>query len=1318
MIPERAAEVIVDLPGDTAGRRGSGYLVATDRVLTAAHVVAGAAKIRVRFEADRPGEWTATIAEVRSALPGADVAVLTVDGAPTEPVRYGRIGHRDAVLQCSSLGFPRFKLRQDTGGVYRDTAHVVGSVAVLANARSGALELTVPAPPSAEPGHSPWEGMSGAPVFAGEHLIGLVHQHHPKEGTGRLTALRVDGFPPDLRAFLDIPDALPDVLPHDLGALTEATYVAQVKDIAPERLVQREDHLARLVEFCAGPEPYLWLRGRPWAGKTALTSWFVLHPPAGVRAASFFVTSRMSGYADAEAFLQAMIEQLAVIAGRTEAVAGTQVARRGLFLDLLDAAALRCRERGERLLLVVDGLDEDQGRNPSIAYLLPKRPPDGVRVLVSSRPHPGVPSDVSGGHPLHHCPRWQLDPTPYARHTEAEARHELGELLRRPEMAGVLGLIAACGGGLTLSDLIELTGMPRFKLSGRLGSAFGRSLRLQSREASDRVYLFAHETLRAEAEAALGEAALRAHRERLHRWAEGYRDRGWPEDTPNYLLQPYGRQLIFLADLPRLCALATDRARQDLLLRRTGSHYVSLTELNTALNLLVRQSRPDLLTAALLAEDRSRISERGTVPPDLPALYARLGQVARAQTLATVNGGSTTYARLAVTLAESAPERAGHALSAALSAVPAATSANRGRRAHRLIDLIVPCSLLRPGEVPHLVRECESLIDPDDGNARYKLVEALVESGNVAAAEPIARGIDAPDTFWRIRALTAVAMGLEDVDLTRARRLLDEADRLARSPAEGGDSPDAYDLIAKAATRLDPDRLPSLVRRASDALESREIGRPAAIRTLIGAGRLDEAQRAFAELTGFVRAVTGEELLGGLLRAGRMEEAGTLIDEEPNPVIKNHWLFEFVERLAVSGHSEEAVRRAADGYFGAAALTTVAGALVTAAPAEALRLADQALRAAHSTPHVQHRDETLAALAESLATDDPSRAAQAVAAMDTKDSWSESVAARTFAAAGDLERTLAVLDRCDQRDAVAENAMSAALLGGRITDATTLAGASSDDLAGAVRRLGEALVSRRRPRPATKAVQAALFVCARYEGLERLRIRAAVLAALADAGLLRRPLRLLKPFPPEEPAADPVLDFRWVDPGHERPWWAIVPDLGALARAVAARDPASARRLVEIGRSRIPAESNRHRTESLAMLALGLAPIAPEGAQALAWKSRSALEGDFPGHTSVGALPDVIHDTAHVFCAVALARTGLPGEAEAVARVVIDPEERARALAYLAELLADQDRNQAERITADLLGGEHWRAAFSALRVLRPDALRAVLDAVLTQSRS
>jgi hypothetical protein len=84
---------------------------------------------------------------------------------------------------------------------------------------------------------------------------------------------------------------LSEGVPSTAAGLLQAGYTAQVRDIAPERLLGREQELTELIRFCAGEERYQWWQADPWAGKSALAAWFVLHPPAGVGVVSFLVTN-------------------------------------------------------------------------------------------------------------------------------------------------------------------------------------------------------------------------------------------------------------------------------------------------------------------------------------------------------------------------------------------------------------------------------------------------------------------------------------------------------------------------------------------------------------------------------------------------------------------------------------------------------------------------------------------------------------------------------------------------------------------------------------------------------------------------------------------------------------------------------------------------------------------------------------------------------------------------------------------------------------------------------------------------------------------
>jgi Trypsin-like peptidase domain len=264
--PTRVAELLVMPVRPGPGRRGSGYRVSASAVLTAAHVVHDAATVRVRFDADRPTEWL-TDGTVAWSDEAVDVAVVTIAPRPEEKrgiasVEFGQVTERDAVLRCSAMGFPRFKLRNDPAqptddgnpSQYRDSVHAVGSIAVLSNRRQGTLEVSVSPPgPDPDPRRSPWEGMSGAAVWSAGRIIGLVAEHHPSDGLGRLAATRVDRWyerlPRDqldeLRRLLPrLPvsaSVLVDVVPASPSDVVVEGYLAEVRDIAPERLAARRN---------------------------------------------------------------------------------------------------------------------------------------------------------------------------------------------------------------------------------------------------------------------------------------------------------------------------------------------------------------------------------------------------------------------------------------------------------------------------------------------------------------------------------------------------------------------------------------------------------------------------------------------------------------------------------------------------------------------------------------------------------------------------------------------------------------------------------------------------------------------------------------------------------------------------------------------------------------------------------------------------------------------------------------------------------------------------------------------------------------------
>ncbi|HEX6686893.1 MAG TPA: helix-turn-helix transcriptional regulator [Candidatus Limnocylindrales bacterium] len=343
-----------------------------------------------------------------------------------------------------------------------------------------------------------------------------------------------------------------------------SAYLEQVRRISPPRLVGRDDELRELERFCTAPDggQYMWWRAAAWAGKSALMSWFVLHPPLRTRVVSFFITARFAGQSDRTAFADVLMEQLAQLLERPMPAFVTPATRDAHLLGMLGDAARVCQKRGQRLVLVVDGLDEDTGvvAGPdaySIAAVLPSRPVAGMRVIVAGRPNPPVPADVPDDHPLRDPGIVRvLDESPHAKVIRTDAERELDRLLDgTPAEQDLLGLITAAGGGLSGADLAELTGWSPRQVDRQLHTVAGRTFaRLgtgwRDGTGSD-VYLLGHEELRISAIRFLGAARLDGYRGRLHTRADRYRDQGWPERTPEYLLRGYHSMLHDAGVLPQ-----------------------------------------------------------------------------------------------------------------------------------------------------------------------------------------------------------------------------------------------------------------------------------------------------------------------------------------------------------------------------------------------------------------------------------------------------------------------------------------------------------------------------------------------------------------------------------------------------------------------------------------------------------------------------------------------------------------------------------------------------------------------------------------------
>lgn len=743
-----------------------------------------------------------------------------------------------------------------------------------------------------------------------------------------------------------------------LSAPVRSAYREQVRRIAPPELVGREAELADLAAFCttdSGPS-YAWWRAEAWAGKTALMSWFALHPPQGVRVVPFFVTARLGAQNDITAYVDVVLEQLAELAGEGLPAHLTAATREAHVLHLYGLAAEACARRGERLVLLVDGLDEDRGftRGPdvhSIASLLPARPPAGMRVLVAGRLNPPLPGDVPPGHPLYDPGIVRTLPrSPYAQVIRAEAERELKQLILGDGLElELLGLVAAAGGGLTAQDLAALTGAVPYQVADALRTRAGRTFgkRLE-------VYLLGHEELQVQAELMLGAAELARHRERLYGWAEEWRAAGWPADTPAYLLRGLFRMALAAGDVDRLLALAMDETRHDRMLVATGSDAAALGEIRETADRVAADEPADLSALLRLAVRRGGVSGRnGGVTPTLCRAWAELGRTDKAVALAHAIPGRRVHVGA---LAEVGRVLAADGdITRALDVLAEAEEAlHRAPRHDRAFFASTACLLEALAEVGAPLRECgdrggalpagrvDSPAPDHDDRLRFSaracgdrlaevvlaavedsaaqdgvlaLVEFWARTGRVARAERLARSLGADR---RTPALIRLAVALAETgDRAAADALFDD---VRRDLLDGGPAPLHGGLTVTTGAWFAP--LVTALLRTGDLTGAESVVTAALARwpddmdlpalkvsVLTHQGRLERAQVWVRGVgVGLSRDFAEAELACALARAGRVEEARARVVGIPMDHPRADVAKAAAETLAAVGRYTEAER--------------------------------------------------------------------------------------------------------------------------------------------------------------------------------------------------------------------------------------------------------------------------------------------------------------------------------------------------------------------------------------------------------------------------
>ncbi len=575
-----------------------------------------------------------------------------------------------------------------------------------------------------------------------------------------------------LRAMLE--NLVEEVTSLGLGSLSVDdrvnAYLPNMLNSLTQNLCEgREEEIQEINEFIHNNEDgyqWWWWRAEAWAGKTTLMAHLAKNPEPGVSVAAAFIVGLELANSDSDAFYAHLIPQLAKIAGLSRVEIPTDLQGRDAQLKrMISIAAAKVRLNGGRLLILVDGLDEDQGRysvngikKQSIIASLPELLPSNVRVIVSSRPNPPLPIDVPDTHPLQNRKFWHpLRKSEFAKAAEKVAREELKEIFGREYGRKILAFMAASGGWLTARDLAELTGQEINDIENTLiDGATARSFRTMQIADEESAYSIGHDLLdqmfvcghlekrirpprsqgihadieadrdryeqeRAEIEADRGRYqqerfdALKEWRRKIAVWAEKYTKQKLTEPTPDYFCSEALANLLSgdpdLED--KAVAILTNQSRISLLYAKHGNDYQSITQLQSFVDILAMRIKKipskSLTHLATALHFLSELSERTrNIPTKLPAVFALLGK-------------SDYAVELALSIVE--PREQANALDAIADALAKSGKVTEASKAANLA-----------------LSSAKTITDPYDKSiALADIADALAKSGKVAEASKAAK---------------------------------------------------------------------------------------------------------------------------------------------------------------------------------------------------------------------------------------------------------------------------------------------------------------------------------------------------------------------------------------------------------------------------------------------------------------------------------------------------------------------------------------------------------------------------------------------------
>jgi len=390
--------------------------------------------------------------------------------------------------------------------------------------------------------------------------------------------------------------------------------VAHLIDFYTQTFVGREQEWEYLAHFAGQESPgYVLVEAPPGYGKSALMAHLVHRHETGhwdrwpVPELLYFFIRQEGQRNTPMAFLQAINSQLLETLKQPGGVPADLCLLRGQFSQLW-SQALEAANQDKPLLLLVDSLDEMASGEVTTAHLLPADLAPYVHVVVSSRPNPAPTRQVTLEHPLSKADVLRLhtfeepdigallreygtaeetaihlalrvlamtkgEPL-FARFVcqevadegeaalvrlereppadvEAYFRQQFRQLDRLAEgdhTWEILGLLVVALGGMTVEEIAEALGLGK----------------RQARKAIEPIMRFLlgetrlelmHLQLRKVLAEDFSANEQAAYRQKVLDWCQSCNVRGWPEQTPGYVLAHYARHLAEAGQIDDLYAL-------------------------------------------------------------------------------------------------------------------------------------------------------------------------------------------------------------------------------------------------------------------------------------------------------------------------------------------------------------------------------------------------------------------------------------------------------------------------------------------------------------------------------------------------------------------------------------------------------------------------------------------------------------------------------------------------------------------------------------------------------------------------------------------